>query len=140
MCEALLRLRDCDVLFIDEIHALNRTAQEILSNALSTNQVPKPGEKGGLDRTEVASLADHFTVIAATTDPGLLASALLTRLQHVTLEVYSVSELKRIGERVAEQRGFKITAQALRRIAEVAQGLPRVVERLIEQLPTFSPG
>jgi Holliday junction DNA helicase RuvB len=139
VCDALLRLRDCDVLFIDEIHALSRPAQEIVSNALSTKQVPKRTEKGSLDRTAVDNLATQFTVIAATTDPGLLASALLTRLQHVTLEAYSVDDLKRIGVRVAEQRELKISAQALRRIGEVAQGLPRTMERLIEQLPTFFP-
>ncbi len=138
MCEPLMQLRDSDVLLIDESHALPLGCQELLLGAITDKQIPTTTERH-LDRTTLASLPQHFTLILATNQPGLLTKALRSRLETVCLDPYSKAELVAIARAVAERKKITITAQGARRLAEVSQGTPRFIERRVDLLMSAFP-
>lgn len=139
VCDLLLNVRHADVVLLDEAHSLRGDAQQILFNALDDAKIPAVTEKGRLDRSRMRSVA-LCTFILATNQPGQLKPALQSRLTPIELVPYSLRELKAIAERVAELEGTDITPQAARRLAEVAQGSPRIISRRVEALRLFSPG
>ena len=117
-----------DFLFIDEGHALSPDCQELLYGALDEQKIHSRLQPG-----RVVSVAE-FTLIAATDKPGMLRRAFLNRLAEVFLSAYSIAELKKIAEVIAEDAGHEITPQAARRIAECSQGTPRGVKKLMHTL------
>lgn len=133
LVERLHAARMFDVLFIDEIHALSRESQELLMVLLDSGQAPKLLDNGKLDRFERVNVAP-LNVIAATTAPGEVIPALLSRLDVTELDPYSTAELKEIARECADEQGAHLTAHAARAIAERAQGSPRVVRRLVSLL------
>jgi len=122
-----------DVLFIDEIHSLDREAQELLNVALDDRRTLGRTEDGKLDRGTSVSLAD-FTLVGATTEPGKVTHALRSRLNQVALDPYELRELKAIAEKAGRERGLTLTAQAARHLAERSHRTPRSVEGLVELL------
>jgi Holliday junction DNA helicase RuvB len=139
LIETLMKLEHGDVLFIDETHALDREAQELLYLALDEKRTFEIGAKGAPDRTKTISISE-FTLIGATTEPGKVHRALRSRLHRVVLERYSISELKCIVEKVAADLPLKITAQAARHLAERSQRTPRSVLKLMGLLATTTTG
>lgn len=138
ICRMLRQVNHADTVFIDEAHSLHQNAQQILYAALDGHRIPSVTDEGKIVRSEFESIS-AFTLIAATNEPGQLKAALRNRLVQVEFEPYSEIELKAVAERVARQRGVRITPQAARRIAEVAQGVPRIVYQQLELLRYFNP-
>ena len=138
LASQLLDLQFGDILFIDEAHSLPHDAQELLLLAIDKRQVPTPREEK-LYRNHFSSIADLTLILASNQQSGI-ATALRNRLNTIEFESYKVDELKAIAEREAVQFGRAITPQAARRLAEVAQGTPRGVNRMIRMLRYFFPG
>jgi Holliday junction DNA helicase RuvB len=137
LCEILYQQKHGDVLFIDEAHSLNRDAQQVLYEAVGSYKAPALSE-GRVRRARWESIA-AFTLILATNEPASLKQGLLTRLHHIEFDPYTIPELKAIAECVAMQEEFKITPQAARRLAEVAQGMPRSICHRLEALRLLYP-
>jgi Holliday junction resolvasome RuvABC ATP-dependent DNA helicase subunit len=133
----LLSLKHADVVFIDEAHSLSPDAQQALHTALDEEKVLRPEGKH-LDRTQLVSIA-AFTLIVATNYPGRIRTALRNRLTPISLDPYSLPELKAIAKRMARKEGITLTPQAARLLAEMAQGSPRIIGRLVEALRLMDP-
>lgn len=139
MCEKLAAARMFDLFFIDEIHALTREAQELLMMLIDSDQVPRLLENGKLDRFERVNVAP-VNIVAATTSPGEIIPALLSRLDVSELDPYLPAELKEIARDCAAEQGVHLTAQAARAIADRSQGSPRVARRLVSLLVLTNSG
>lgn len=131
--EKLISARMFDIIFIDEIHALSRDAQELIMILIDNGQVPKLLDTGKLDRFERVNIAP-LNIVAATTAPGEIIPALRSRFDVSFFDPYSIDELKEIARDVADDEGVHLTAQAARAVAERSQGSPRVVRRLVALL------
>jgi len=137
LCEALKQLSDCDIIFLDEAHALPRPAQEILQLALDQWKIPQV-KNGHVDRRNLVSIA-RFTPILATNEPGSLRPALRSRFERIEFRPYTVRALTAIARVIAPRFGFELTPQAARVLAEVAQASPRLVEMRIKDLGLYFP-
>jgi Holliday junction DNA helicase RuvB len=137
VCEILFNIKYGDFLFVDEAHSLKRDAQQVLYAALDEWKVPAIDE-GRLDRSRLESIA-CFTLLLATNAPGGLQPALRNRLDRVELDPYTEVELIEIAKRVATLEQIEITPQGARRLAEVAQGSPRLIQRRLENLRLLWP-
>jgi len=138
LIDTLVALEHGDILFVDETHALDREAQELLYLALDERRTFGRTPKGAPDRTTTVSIAE-FTLVAATTEPGRIAKPLRSRLHAVQLAEYSVAELKVITEKLAAASQLSITAQAARQLAERSERTPRSIRKLIELLSVTVP-
>jgi Holliday junction DNA helicase RuvB len=138
LCKMLSELAYGDVFFIDESHSLHRDAQQVLYIALDRAKIPV-FEEGRLNRSRLASIA-NFTLLLATNTPGQLMRGIRTRLARIEFDRYGIEELKVIAEQVATQENLAITPQAARRLAEVAQHVPRRIQIRIEHLRLYHPG
>jgi Holliday junction DNA helicase RuvB len=130
--EKLSALDFGDFLFVDEIHSLDREAQELLNIAIDERRTLACVDDK-LDRGQSQSVAE-FTLIGATTEPGKMTHALRSRLIQITLDPYELRELKAIAEKAASDLGLKLTAQAARHLAERSQQTPRSIEGLLRRL------
>jgi Holliday junction DNA helicase RuvB len=133
-----------DVIFIDEIHSLDREAQELLDVAIDERRTlgltkSRDGKNDKVDRAQSKSIAE-FTLIGATTEPGKLTHALRSRLNLITLDPYGLRELKAIAEKAATELGLKLTPQAARHLAERSQRTPRSIETLLRRLAVTKAG
>ncbi|HCC33242.1 MAG TPA: Holliday junction branch migration DNA helicase RuvB [Clostridiales bacterium] len=134
----LTNLGDRDVLFIDEIHRLNRTVEEILYPAMEDFSLDIIIGKGPGARSLRLDLP-RFTLIGATTRPGQLTSPLRDRFGVVSrLEYYSAPELEQIIRRSAFILDTELAEEAGREIARRARGTPRVANRLLKRLRDFA--
>ncbi len=134
----LTNLGDRDVLFIDEIHRLNRTVEEILYPAMEDFSLDIIIGKGPGARSLRLDLP-RFTLIGATTRPGQLTSPLRDRFGVVSrLEYYSSAELEQIVRRSALILDTALAEEAAREIARRARGTPRVANRLLKRLRDFA--
>ena len=130
----LTNLEPRDVLFIDEIHRLNPTVEEILYPALEDFELDLIIGEGPAARSIKIDLAP-FTLIGATTRAGLLATPLRDRFGiPVRLEFYDVEELTKIVARAGSKLGVDMTAEGAREIARRARGTPRVAGRLLRRV------
>jgi Holliday junction DNA helicase RuvB len=130
----LTNLEPRDVLFIDEIHRLNPTVEEILYPALEDFELDLIIGEGPAARSIKIDLAP-FTLIGATTRAGLLATPLRDRFGiPVRLEFYDVVELTKIVARAGSKLGVDMTAEGAREIARRARGTPRVAGRLLRRV------
>jgi Holliday junction DNA helicase RuvB len=130
----LTNLEPRDVLFIDEIHRLNPTVEEILYPALEDFELDLIIGEGPAARSIKIDLAP-FTLIGATTRAGLLATPLRDRFGiPVRLEFYDVVELTKIVSRAGGKLGVDMTAEGAREIARRARGTPRVAGRLLRRV------
>lgn len=134
----LTNLNDGDVLFIDEIHRLNATVEEILYPAMEDFTLDIIIGQGPAARTIKIDLA-KFTLIGATTRIGLLSSPLRDRFG-VTfrLDFYDIENLTRIVLRGANVLNVKISEDAAIEIAKRSRGTPRIAHRILRRLRDFA--
>lgn len=134
----LTNLEPRDVLFIDEIHRLNRTVEEILYPALEDFALDIIIGKGPGARSVRLDLSP-FTLVGATTRAGLLTSPLRDRFGIVSrLDFYQENELAQIVTRAARLMDIPIEASGAVEIARRARGTPRVANRLLRRVRDFA--
>ena len=134
----LTNLNDGDVLFIDEIHRLNHSVEEILYSAMEDYALDIIVGKGPSARNIRFSLK-KFTLIGATTRAGMLANPLRDRFGIICrLETYTPEELKEIVLRSAKTLGIQIDDVAASEISKRSRGTPRIANRLLKRVRDFS--
>ena len=134
----LTNLNEGDVLFIDEIHRLNHSVEEILYSAMEDYALDIIVGKGPSARNIRFSLK-KFTLIGATTRAGMIANPLRDRFGIICrLELYTPDELKDIVTRSAKTLGIEITSEAASEIARRSRGTPRIANRLLKRVRDFS--
>lgn len=134
----LTNLGDRDVLFIDEIHRLNRTVEEILYLAMEEYALDIIVGKGPSARSIRLTLP-RFTLVGATTRAGLLTSPLRDRFGVIArLDFYAQEELEQIVWRSARILGVKIEAAGGREVARRARGTARVANRLLKRVRDYA--
>jgi len=134
----LTNLEERDVLFIDEIHRLNPTVEEILYPAMEDFQLDLIIGEGPAARSVRIDLP-KFTLVGATTRAGLLTTPLRDRFGiPIRLNFYSVEELERVVTRGARVLGAKITPEGAREIARRSRGTPRIAGRLLRRVRDFA--
>jgi Holliday junction DNA helicase RuvB len=130
----LTNLQENDVLFIDEIHRLHRTVEEVLYPAMEDFALDFIIGKGPSARSVRLDLP-KFTLIGATTRAGLLSAPLRDRFGVVSrLEFYTEDELSFIVTRTSEIFGVGMVGEASREIARRARGTPRIANRLLKRV------
>ncbi|RKP54263.1 Holliday junction branch migration DNA helicase RuvB [Cohnella endophytica] len=130
----LTNLQENDVLFIDEIHRLHRTVEEVLYPAMEDFALDFIIGKGPSARSVRLDLP-KFTLIGATTRAGLLSAPLRDRFGVVSrLEFYTEDELSFIVTRTAEIFGVGVVGDASREIARRSRGTPRIANRLLKRV------
>ena len=131
-------LSDGDVLFIDEIHRLNRQVEEVLYPAMEDFSIDIMIGKGASARSIRLDLP-HFTLVGATTRAGMLTAPLRDRFGVVNrLEFYTDEELQTIVERSAELLGVEIDCDGALEIARRSRGTPRLANRLLKRVRDFA--
>ncbi len=134
----LTNLERGDVLFIDEIHRLNHTVEEILYPAMEDYSLDFIIGKGPSARSVQIPLKP-FTLVGATTRAGMLSSPLRDRFGVICrLEMYSVEELAEIIRRSATLLGTEIMDDAAMELARRSRGTPRIANRLLKRVRDFS--
>ncbi|WP_134700046.1 Holliday junction branch migration DNA helicase RuvB [Ammoniphilus sp. YIM 78166] len=134
----LTNLQQGDVLFIDEIHRLNRSVEEVLYPAMEDFALDIIIGKGPSARSVRLDLPP-FTLIGATTRAGLLSAPLRDRFGVVSrLEYYTVGELSFIVSRAAEILQVEIDKRAAEEIALRSRGTPRIANRLLKRVRDFA--
>ncbi len=134
----LTNLGESDVLFIDEIHRLNRSVEEILYPAMEDYALDIIIGKGPSARSIRLDLP-KFTLVGATTRAGLLTAPLRDRFGIINrLELYSHDELKTIVRRSANILGIVIDEDAAEEVAKRSRGTPRIANRLLKRLRDFA--
>ena len=134
----LTNLNEGDVLFIDEIHRLNRSVEEILYSAMEDYALDIIVGKGPSAKNIRFSLK-KFTLIGATTKVGMLAAPLRDRFGIINrLEIYTPNELKQIVMRSATALGIAIDEDGATEIARRSRGTPRIANRLLKRVRDFS--
>lgn len=134
----LTNLEKSDVLFIDEIHRLNRSLEEILYAAMEDYAVDLILGKGPSAKTMRINLP-KFTFVGATTKFGSLSSPLRDRFGAVhRLEYYSCDELAEIIQRSAKILNVKIDPDAILEIASRARKTPRIANRLLKRVRDYA--
>lgn len=134
----LTNLEDGDILFIDEIHRLNRNIEEVLYPAMEDFTLDLVNGTGAMARSIRIPLK-HFTLIGATTKAGNLSSPLRDRFGVVLrLEPYSVEDITKIVTRSSGILGIDIESDASIEVAKRSRGTPRVANRLLRRVRDFA--
>ncbi|MCH7599605.1 MAG: Holliday junction branch migration DNA helicase RuvB [Myxococcales bacterium] len=134
----LSNLESGDVLFIDEIHRLTATVEEILYPAMEDFQLDILIGEGPSARSIRLDLP-RFTLIGATTRAGLLTSPLRDRFGwSARLEYYPVEDLQKIVTRSSHVLGLQVTDSAAGEIASRSRGTPRIANRLLRRVRDFA--
>ena len=134
----LTNLNQNDVLFIDEIHRLNKTVEEILYPAMEDFALDFIVGKGPSARNMRLKIKP-FTLIGATTRAGMLTNPLRDRFGVICrLELYSAEELQIIIKRSAKILGVKIDDDAANEIAKRSRGTPRIANRLLKRVRDYA--
>lgn len=138
MAAILNNLQEGDVLFVDEIHRLNRQVEEVLYPAMEDYAIDIMIGKGASARSIRLDLP-KFTLVGATTRAGLLTAPLRDRfgvMHH--LEFYTVPELTTIILRSAQVLDVEIDAKGAKEIARRSRGTPRLANRLLKRVRDFA--
>ena len=134
----LNNLKEGDVLFVDEIHRLNRQVEEVLYPAMEDFAIDVVIGKGATSKSIRLELP-KFTLIGATTRAGMLSAPLRDRFGVVNrLEYYTLSELKTIIMRSAGVLGVKVDEDAALEMARRSRGTPRLANRLLKRGRDFA--
>jgi len=134
----LNNLQEGDVLFIDEIHRLNRQVEEVLYPAMEDYAIDIMIGKGTSARSIRLDLP-RFTLVGATTRAGLLTAPLRDRFGVVNrLEFYNVEELETIIIRSAKVLGVDIDYEGAHELARRSRGTPRLANRLLKRVRDFA--
>lgn len=138
LASLLTNLGDGDILFIDEIHRLNRTVEEVLYSAMEDFKLDIMLGKGPSARSLRLDLP-KFTIIGATTRAGALAAPLRDRFGMIhRLEFYTPDEVRRIIERAAKILEVKIHEEAASELAKRARLTPRIANRLLKRVRDYA--
>lgn len=138
LASLLTNLQDGDILFIDEIHRLNRTVEEVLYSAMEDFKLDIMLGKGPSARSLRLDLP-KFTIIGATTRAGALAGPLRDRFGHIhRLEFYTPQEVKQIIERAAGILNVNIHPEAASELATRARLTPRIANRLLKRVRDYA--
>jgi holliday junction DNA helicase RuvB len=138
LMSVLTNLERGDILFIDEVHRLNKVIEEFLYPAMEDFRVDYTIE-GGLGGRTVNFQLKQFTLIGATTRAGMLTAALRDRFGlRYHLEFYEPDDLHEILRRSAVKLEIKADEAALRTIAERSRGTPRVANRLLRRVRDYA--
>ena len=134
----LTNLEENDVLFIDEIHRLNRSVEEVLYSAMEDYAIDIIIGKGPSARSLRLDIP-RFTLIGATTRAGSLSAPLRDRFGVISkFELYSTEDLMRIIQRSADILGVEAEEEAVRQMALRSRGTPRVANRVLKRVRDFS--
>ena len=134
----MTNLNENDVLFIDEIHRLNRSVEEVLYSAMEDYALDIIIGKGPSARSIRLDLS-KFTLIGATTRAGSLSAPLRDRFGVISkFELYNTEELKKIIKRTAGILNVEIDDQSLEEMAKRSRGTPRVANRMLKRIRDFS--
>ncbi len=134
----LTNLGEGDILFIDEIHRLSRSVEEVLYPAMEDKAIDIIIGKGPSARSIRIDL-QNFTLVAATTRAGSLSAPLRDRFGVVLrLELYSPEQLARIVTRSARILGIEIEEEAAIEIASRSRGTPRIANRYLKRVRDFA--
>ena len=134
----LTNLNECDVLFIDEIHRLNRAVEEVLYSAMEDFALDIVTGKGP-GASSIRFELPHFTLVGATTRAGSLSAPLRDRFGILAkFELYSEDELAQIMRRTARILNVEIDGESTRMLAARSRGTPRVANRLLKRVRDFS--
>ena len=138
MASILNNLSDGDLLFVDEIHRLNRQVEEVLYPAMEDYVIDIVIGKGASARSIRLDLP-KFTLVGATTRAGMLTAPLRDRFGVVhRLEFYTVDELTEIVLRSAQVFHVSIDREGAREIARRSRGTPRLANRLLKRVRDFA--
>ncbi|MCL2173783.1 Holliday junction branch migration DNA helicase RuvB [Candidatus Saccharibacteria bacterium] len=138
LASILTNLQDGDILFIDEIHRLSRTVEEILYAAMEDFKLDIVIGKGPAARSVRLDLP-KFTVIGATTRTGSLAAPLRDRFGHLhRLEFYTPTDIEKIIQRSAKILDSKIDAAAAQILSERSRQTPRIANRLLKRVRDYA--
>ncbi|MDN5275498.1 MAG: ruvB [Candidatus Saccharibacteria bacterium] len=138
LASILTNLTDGDILFIDEIHRLSRTVEEVLYAAMEDYKLDIMIGKGPAARSVRLDLP-KFTVIGATTRTGALAAPLRDRFGHIyRLDFYTHTEIAQIILRAASILGSTIHEQAAQLLSTRARLTPRIANRLLKRVRDFA--
>ena len=138
MAAILNNLQEGDLLFVDEIHRLNRQVEEVLYPAMEDYAIDIMIGKGATARSIRLDLP-HFTLVGATTRAGLLTAPLRDRFGVIhRLEFYSVDELKVIIQHSAVILGVKIDEEGALELARRSRGTPRLANRILKRVRDFA--
>ncbi|MGC1176800.1 MAG: Holliday junction branch migration DNA helicase RuvB [Candidatus Saccharimonadales bacterium] len=138
LASLLTNLNDGDILFIDEIHRLNRTVEEVLYSAMEDFKLDIMLGKGPSARSLRLDLP-KFTIIGATTRTGSLAAPLRDRFGMIhRLEFYQPEEIRQIIERAATILKVKIDTPAATELAKRSRLTPRIANRLLKRVRDYA--
>lgn len=138
LASLLTNLQDGDILFIDEIHRLNRSVEEVLYSAMEDFKLDIMLGKGPSARSLRLDLP-KFTIIGATTRTGALAAPLRDRFGMIhRLEFYTPAEVQQIIERAAGILNVKIDKGAANELAKRARLTPRIANRLLKRVRDYA--
>ncbi len=138
LASILTNLKDGDVLFIDEIHRLRRTVEEVLYSAMEDYKLDIVIGKGPAARSVRLDLP-HFTVIGATTRTGSLAGPLRDRFGIIhRLEYYKEPEIEQIINRTANILNTKIEPEATKLLATRSRLTPRIANRIFKRVRDYA--
>ncbi|TET52914.1 MAG: Holliday junction branch migration DNA helicase RuvB [Actinobacteria bacterium] len=134
----LTNLEQGDILFVDEVHRLNKTVEEVLYPAMEERKIDIIIGKGPSARTMRLDIAP-FTLVAATTRIGLLSSPLRDRFGiQLRLDYYLKEDLNTIIKRSAELLSISINNEGAAEIAKRSRGTPRVTNRLLKRVRDYA--
>lgn len=134
----LTGLQDGDVLFIDEVHRLNKNVEEVIYPAMENFKLDIVIGKGTGAKTLQIDLP-RFTLVAATTKISLLSAPFRSRFGvSFRLDFYNEEEISKIVNRSAQLLGITIDDEAVRAIARSARSTPRVANRLLKRVRDFA--
>tara|TARA_B100000676_G_C17993155_1_gene796146 strand:+ start:435 stop:1463 length:1029 start_codon:yes stop_codon:yes gene_type:complete len=134
----LTNLEEGDVLFIDEIHRLNKVIEEYLYSAMEDFKIDLMIDSGPSARSVQIKL-NPFTLIGATTRSGLLSAPLRSRFSiNFRLEYYSKDILEKIVNRSAEILEIPVDSKAAKEIAKRSRGTPRILNNLLRRVRDFA--
>lgn len=138
MAAILNNLQEGDLLFVDEIHRLNRQVEEVLYPAMEDYVIDIMIGKGASARSIRLDLP-HFTLVGATTRAGLLTAPLRDRFGVIhRLEFYEVEELKLIIQHSARILGVEIEEKGALELARRSRGTPRLANRILKRVRDFA--
>lgn len=138
IASVLCSLTENDVLFIDEIHRMNRAAEEVLYSAMEDNQIhiiAGQGEQGRQITIDIPS----FTLIGATTRAGMLSAPLRDRFGiQCEMQYYSTDELSILISDIGNKQGLKIGKAESMYIASVSRGTPRIAHQIVARIRDYA--
>ena len=138
LASLLTNMQERDVLFLDEIHRLNHSIEEVLYPAMEDFALDISTGKGA-GATSIRLNLNKFTLIGATTRAGMLTGPLRDRFGVICrLEPYSADDLVRIVKRSAKLLKIAIDDDAARELASRSRGTPRIANRLLKRVRDFA--